>query len=179
MKRIKHIELRETEAIMILTEFSFGNEMKNYGEMVESFIRSDYYLKESRTDAERENPDAGFLGIPIDVFNVFEKDFRKFDKSGINEYLARYRDDASLWSDINGSFANILNALYAEYPYFCDEQFFLIDLDWFADRNKHPDEGQDVRVNPKCFFTPYEFWFLLIWIDSKRKTLTVSEWLYD
>ena len=147
MKRIYHIELREPECMINLTEFSIGGHFNSSGELFEYFIRSEYYRIGSRIDFETDDITLGYLEPPINVYQVFEKDFRKLDKHGMQQYLNDYRERE--WGEYSESFGNLLKRFYELYPNLGQQQFYIINPAWFLDPalSYKSLENKDVRLN--------------------------------
>ena len=162
-----------------LTEFSLSETVTDPDDLIESFIRSDYYWKDSQNDFVKANPNGNFLGSPFALDNIYAKDFRKLDKDQLREYIYAYRDNGT-WNDTEESIKNLVSRFYEIYPYFTKQQFYLLNVDWFEPSTgrlgRHP--NLDHRLAPEIWLL-YDFFILLIWFDPVERTITVSEWYYD
>jgi hypothetical protein len=175
----RHVELREEVGMINLTEFSLSETVTDEDALIESFITSQYYLRDSRTDREKENPHLKFLGSPFALNNIRPEDFKKMYEKQFQEYIYEYRDNGK-WHDQEEAIKNLVSRFYNIYPHLNSKLFYVLNTEWFVLPGgiKHNTDNLDPRlVEPQWWI--YDFFVLIICLDPIENTLTVSEWFHD
>ena len=153
-----------------LTEFAIGfDEQISNDQIVDTFIRSKPYSYDSLRDCVKAKPDKGYLRQAFNIEKIRVKDFKKTDKQGVSKFLTDFLNEPD-WGDDRNEFDKLLDRYLEIHNEFGDSEFYILSKDWF--------DKEDERV-----FQPenrvYAYYFLIISIDRKSKSLTLTEWTYD
>ena len=153
-----------------LTEFAIGfDEQISNDQIVDTFIRSKPYSYDSLRDCVKAKPDKGYLRQAFNIEKIRVKDFKKTDKQGVSKFLTDFLNEPD-WGDDRNEFDKLLDRYLEIHNEFGDSEFYILSKDWF--------DKEDERV-----FQPenrvYTYYFLIISIDRKSKSLTLTEWTYD
>lgn len=153
-----------------LSEFTYSDaEDFSKEEVLDFFLHSKSFTVESRRERIKNHTGSiKYLSQAFEIDLVKISDFKKVDKNGVVRFLNEYVED---WTTtdrddfliIQNKFIEFLNNVQSN----C---FYLVDKDWFDQKDKRLRE-------PESWI--YDYYFLIVWLDENRKTLTVSEWTYD
>lgn len=166
----RHIEINEGYQGINLTEFAIGvNEQISNDQIVDTFIRSKQFSFDSLRDCVKTEPDKDYLRQAFDVDKIKITDFKKTDKQGVSKFLFDFINEPD-WGDDRNEFAKLHDRYFEIHNEFRDNEFYILSKDWF---NK-----DDERViEPESWV--YTYYFLIISVDRKSNSLTLTEWTFD
>jgi hypothetical protein len=168
-KKIDYAEMREELALLLLTTFRFSSADESSDKLVGSFLHSEHFLQTQSIGSfgVTQTWETYTLGA-FNLENVSINDFRKLDKEGMFEFLIEYGNDPS-WKDDKASFQGLLNYFLSLNENTSGQEFYLINKSWFEKAGNRLVEFSDI----------YTFFLLVICVNLREKTITVSEWFYD
>ncbi len=164
-------EINEDYQGVTISEFAFlKSEDFIERELIDYFIHSTSFTEESRSERIKNyTGDIGFLRQAFEIELLKINDFKQTDKDGVSKFLNDYAEED--WGDTDGNdFVNIKNKFIEFLSDVDSNSFYIISKEWF-------DENDKLLREPENWC--YMYYFLIIWLDEKNKTLTVSEWKYD
>lgn len=164
-----------------LSEFTYSNDGKiSEAKLIDFFIHSSSFKEESRKERIKNHTgDCPYLRQAFEIDLVKLSDFKKFDKSGVIQFLnnfvelneSRAKDatvertnyDKAVFSSLKDTFLESLKDVESD-------SFYIISKKWF--------NRDDKRVR-QVEHDNFVYYFLIIWTNVMNKTLTVSEWTFD
>ena len=166
----RHIEIDESYQGINLTEFDVKvDEQINNDKVVDTFIRSKQFLFDSLRDCVKAEPDKGYLRRAFNVDKIKIIDFKKTDKQGVSKFLSDFINEPD-WGEDRNEFAKLLDKYFEIHNEFEDNDFYILSKDWF-------DKEDEKVIEPESWV--YTYYFLVISVDRKSNSLTLTEWTYD
>lgn len=135
-------------------------------QIVEYFINSEYFPL-ACTDETVLRKQA--IGCAFNINEVRPENFRKFNNIEIEKYLSDFINEPD-WGEDRLDFAKILDRYFEIHKNLDEGIFYVINMDWFE---------QDDKLLLDTNHWVYIYYFLIIYIDVKTKTLKFSEWEYE
>lgn len=166
----RHIEINEGYQGINLTEFAIRVDQQISNEQViDNFIRSKQFTYDSLHDCVKAEPENGFLRQAFNIEKIKIDDFKKTNNEGVIKFLITILNEPD-WGDDRNDFSKLLNRYFEIHNNFGDSSFYILSMSWF--------DLEDERVlKPERLV--YSYYFLIISIDRKINSLTLSEWSYD
>lgn len=166
----RHIEIDESYQGINLTEFDIKvDEQIDNDKVVDTFIRSKQFLFDSLRDCVKAEPDKGYLRQAFNVDKIKITDFKKTDKQGVSKFLSDFINEPD-WSEDRNEFAKLIDKYFEIHNEFEDNDFYILSKDWF-------DKKDEKVIEPESWV--YTYYFLIISVDRKLNSLTLTEWTYD
>ena len=167
----RHIEIDEQYQGVNITEF-FYSDTSNYSnqDIINNFLHSNHIENDCIRNYIKINTKKDqFLKGAFELTELFENDFTKSSKVEVEQFLfgvlsePDWHEDIEDFRKILTRFINFLNELDAN-------DFYIISKDWFED-------SKSKKIRPESWV--YTYYFIILWIDDKTKTIGYSEWEYD
>lgn len=154
-----------------ISEFKYSNaEYHSEENLIDSFVHSESFTEESRREIIKNHKGAiPFLRQSFEIDLVKMDDFKQVDKNGLIKFLNDY-SEVDDWETDRDNFIDIKDRFFEILENVQSKNFYKISKEWFDQNDKR------LRQEESWIYTYY---FLIIWIDEFKKTLTVSEWTYD
>jgi len=169
-RKKRHIEFDSNFQGLNLTEFSFEIEDDtNNNQIVDSFLRSEYYTYDCLRDCIKKEPNKGYLRSALNINNIEISDFRKYDKEKTIKFLVDYLNEPD-WEEDKQDFIKLIDYFIEIINQSGNVDFYIISKDWF----EHSDEKLI-----KFEYSVYIYYFLIILINKNSNSLTLTEWTYD
>jgi hypothetical protein len=166
----RHIEINEGYQGINLTEFAIGvDELISNDQIVDTFIRSKQFSFDSLRDCLKTELDKDYLRQAFDVDKIKITDFKKTDKEGVSKFLFDFINEPD-WGDDRNEFAKLQDRYFEIHNEFGDNEFYILSKDWF-------NKDDERIVEPESWV--YTYYFLIISVDRKSNSLTLTEWTYD
>ncbi|HLP94889.1 MAG TPA: hypothetical protein VK168_12680 [Saprospiraceae bacterium] len=153
-----------------MTEFAIGvDERIDNDQIVDIFIHSKQFSFDSLRDCVKTEPHKGYLRQVFNVDKIKITDFKKTDKQGTSKFLLDLSNEPD-WCDDRSDFAKLLDRYFEMHNQLDANDFYILSKDWFV--------KEDERViEPENWV--YTYYFLIISVDKKSNSLTLTEWTYD
>jgi hypothetical protein len=154
-----------------ISEFTYSND-ENLSEenLVDLFVHSVSFTEESRRESIKNHSGGiAFLRRAFEIDLVKMDDFKQTDKNGLVKFLNDYAEEDN-WEKDKDDFKKIKDRFFGFLENGLSKNFYIISKEWFDQNDKRLRE-------PESWI--YTYYFLIVWIDELRKTVTVSEWTYD
>jgi len=153
-----------------LTEFSFlrSNDFSEE-QMIDSFLHSPHFSFESLRGVVKRNPENPFLRQAFEPKEILIGDFKKYTKEQVVNFLAEFANEDD-WGNDRDDFLIIKNQFLEILTPTQSESFYVINKDWFVESDFKIREPEN---------SVFLYYFLVLWIDCKNSTLTISEWTHD
>jgi len=169
---IRHLEIDEAFQGINLTEFHYSNEnpLPNY-QLLDSFIHSKHFTSDSLRDVvTNDTGNRSFLRQAFENLAINFNDFKELTKEEVIKLLTDFSLEND-WGDTDLGDFMILKDNFIDLTKDVEaETFYLINKDWFdkTDNRVRQPEGEI-----------FIYYFLILWIDKQKKTLTITEWTYN
>lgn len=166
----RHIEIDENYQGINLTEFAINiDKQMDNDHVVDTFIRSKQFSFDSLRDCVKAEPGKGYLRQAFNVDKIKITDFKKANKQGVSKFLFDFINEPD-WGDDRSDFAKLLDRYFEILNQLDANDFYILSKDWFG--------KEDERViEPESWV--YIYYFLIISVDKKSNSLTLTEWTYD
>lgn len=169
-KTKRHIEIDESYQGINLTEFAIEvDEQIDNDNIVDTFIRSKQFSFNSLRDRIKAAPDKGYLRQAFNIERIKITDFKKTDKKGTSKFLSDFLKESN-WGDDRNEFAKLLDNYFEIHNQIEANDFYILSKDWFS-------KEDDRVIEPESWV--YIYYFLIISVDTKSNSLTLTEWTYD
>ncbi len=166
----RHIEINEGYQGINLTEFAIRvDDLISNDQIVDSFIRSIQFSFDSLSDCVKAEQDKGYLRQAFNVDKIKITYFKKTDNEGVLKFLFDFINEPD-WGDDRNEFAKLLDRYFEIHNEFGDSEFYILSKDWF-------DKEDERVIEPESWV--YSYYFLIISVDRKLNSLTLTEWTYD
>ncbi len=96
-------------------------------------------------------------------------DFRRQSKEETTKFLVNFMNQSDLGDEKN-DFMKLCDKYFEIHNPLLGAVFYVISKDWF-------DKGDERVVEPESWI--YTYYFLLISVDRREKSLTLTEWTFD
>jgi hypothetical protein len=154
-----------------ITEFRFDKQNNLTEElMVDQFIHNSYLTSDSLREIVKQNPGKPFLRQAFNTTKISAHDFKKLTKQQLLSFLKNFEDEENWGDNDKENFIKVKSRFLSKFDSANPDSLYLINKDWY-DKN-------DVRLRePENWI--FIYYFLLLWIDYSKSTLTLCEWIYE
>jgi hypothetical protein len=134
------------------------------------FVHSDYFKEFVKPDIVKQTPSERnrFLKGAFNLSNLGFTDFRVFEKEGLIRFFNEYAQSGD-WGEDRTEFITIMNSFNHLIENETINKFFLISKEWFRQGDQILSQDSEI----------YTYYFLILWVNTARKTINVCEWNYD
>ena len=165
-----HIEINEGYQSIKLAEFSINlKHLYSCEEVIELFIQTKKFDFHNFSDSIKSETDKPFLRQAFNFDKIKIEDFKKTDKNGVTKFLVEIINEPD-WGDDRNDFVKLLDKYFEILNNYSDYSYYILSMEWF--------DLVDERVL-KTERMLYSYYFLIISVNKKLNSLTLSEWVYD